>query len=133
MAKDYTSIADTALAMVKKYGRSMTITKFDQSAGDPAKPWEGASDPRGVGKTSLTIYAVAVSVTSAIQVGLVTKDDDMVKRSEQILIVAPGSVEQTDLGNFNIVSDGSVEWKVAGVDKMQPSNLILLYYIGVKR
>jgi hypothetical protein len=132
VAKDYTNIANTALRLVEKYGRSMVVLKFVTTPANESKPWEGAEDPREEAEAE-TINAVSVSTGEAVKLGMHTQDSDMVKRSDQILIVAPGAANQIDLSDFNEVADQGVNWKITMVEKLQPASTILLFYIGIKR
>lgn len=123
---DYTALAATALRLVKDSGRLVQFRKLNSDPVDNAKPWRGAADPT-VGGVTVDAYAVAVPPSSASALGLSTSDSDLVKRSEQILIVAPASA---DLAEFHEVIDGRT-WRITGVETLRPADTTLLYFVGV--
>lgn len=132
MAKDYTTIADRAAELVAEYGRSMTAVKFDKVAVDSNKPWEGAADARSTG-VSTVITGISVSISDGLKLGITTQDSDLSKNSDEILIVALGSASAIDLSLYNEIIDQSINWKITVVEKLKPANMVLLYFVGVKR
>ena len=132
MAKDYTKTIATAQRLITKFGRSITFVSFDETLGEAAKPWKGATAPRGAGATTLILDAVSVEPRSLDELGRSTAIDDLVKRSEQIMIVSPGSA--VSLESFEeIIDDDTSRWKIVGLERLRPGTEILLYFVGVKR
>lgn len=133
MAFDYTAISTIAFNLVSNFGKTVTFEKFSSALEDPAKPWLGPVDPRLTPDATAIVSAVAVEPDSTVQLGISTSDSDLVKRSEQILIVAPGPSFTEDLATFNEVIDGSIRWKITVVEKLRPANDTLLYFVGISR
>ncbi len=127
---DFTRLLSTAQRLIGANGRSIQLVELDNTPADPAKPWDGPTDPR-TGTTTLTVKGVAVDPTSAARLGLVSMTDDIMKRSEQIYIVAAGA--DVDLDIFNEVNDEGKTWKIVGVRTLRPADVTVLSYIGVRR
>lgn len=127
MAIDYLVLAGKGKALVKKNGRAITFRMRSRTPADSLKPWRGPS-PTAV--IEVPTYGVFVPPSSANLLGQSVKLDDLVKRSEAIIIVAPGS-DVVDLSNYDEIVDGGVSWHVKGVEKLQPADTILLYFFGV--
>lgn len=132
---DYVKTSLTARKLVEKFGkkRIVQILKFSEDEQDPSKPWKGSSNPRLVPDFDVTTEAVFISPSSAVRLGILTIDDDLVKNSEKIMIIAPGQTITEDLRLADEVIDEAERWKVAGVSTLKPAEVVLLYYIGVKR
>ncbi len=127
---DFVRLLATAQRLISESGRSIQLVKLDSTPADPTKPWDGPTDPR-TGTTTLTLDGVAVDPTSAARLGLVSMTDDLMKRSEQIYIVAAGA--NVDLDVFNEVNDEGKTWKIEGVRTLRPGKVTVLSYIGVRR
>lgn len=130
---DYDAIAATARALVEANGRQVTLRAFNNTPSDGAKPWRGNTNPVAAPSASATPYGVAVPPSSATSLGMSTQDNDLVKRSEQIFIITPVGGETLDYSDMNELVDGTVPYRIVGVEKLRPANVTLLYFIGVAR
>lgn len=130
---DFVKLAATAARLVSSSGRSVTLERFNQTSADSAKPWSGPTDPRATVDATVTTKAAFVEPASVARFGIVTVDEDLLKRSDQVMLVAPGSTITADLATFNEVVDGSVRWKIEIVRTLKPADTVMLYMIGVKR
>lgn len=129
---DYTELATEAQTLVAGTGRSVTFVQLDRDPADPSKPWRGASDPRATPESTVAGSAVFVEPSSATALGMSTEIvDSLVKRSEAIMIVALGPTVTADLQDYDEVIDGSKTWRIEGVEKLQPADVVLLYFVGV--
>lgn len=128
---DYVSLTATAQRLITKNGRSVTLLKFDSTPEEAAKPWNGPSNPRGTPDAELPIDAVFVEPSAAVKLGLSLETDDLVKRSEQIMIVSPGVA--ADLSTYNEVLDDSEYWKITGIQVLKPASSVVLGFVGVAR
>ena len=128
---DTTAIIETAQRLITENGRSVTFVQFDSTPGDAAKPWNGPTDPRATPDSTLTVDAVFVPPSSASSLGLKDEVNDLVKRSEQIMIVSPGAA--ADLSIYQEVTDGGEQWKIVGVETLKPGASVMLNYVGVRR
>jgi hypothetical protein len=134
MARDYSAIADTAKRLVTDAGRAVTFVRLGSTPADASKPWRSAADPRGTPEAELELTAVFVNPWSTKDLGFGSISEDLMKRSKQVLVLAPGSAEQTPLNTFHTVLDtDGVEWKIEGVETLKPAGVALLYYVGVSR
>lgn len=126
---DYVALAQVALDLVKANGRQVTFRQLTDTPADANKPWRGATDPT-TGATA-AVWAVAVPPSSATSLGMSTSDNDLVKRSTQILIVAPGPTLPDDLADFEEVIDGTVTYRITGTETLRPGDTTLLYFVGI--
>ena len=133
-AVDYATLAETAKTLIEQNGRLITFNRFNQTPGDNAKPWLGPTDPRSSVDATATISGVFVPPSGAAALGLRTVDSDLLKRTAEIAIVAPGSVSPPfDLATANEVVDGGVKKKVTFTETLKPGSTTVLYFVGVAR
>lgn len=134
MSIDYAALATTAQELTTAFGRTVTLIRFDQDPADANEPWKGPADPRAAPDASVTVGAVFVSVSSASKLGMMTDDDELLKRTKDVAIIAPGPTETEDFGTMNeLIDTGSVHKRITFVEKLQPASTALLYFVGVER
>jgi hypothetical protein len=134
MAGFYENLADVASSLLTQFGRTVTFRRLNKNTlDDAAKPWRGTATPRASVDASVDGQAVSVSPSAASRLGITTEDSDLIKRSQEILIVALGSTSTDDLATFDEVLDGTKLWKISAVETLKPANLTLLYFVGVRR
>lgn len=129
---DYVRLAATASRLIEKSGRSITFVKLNETADDPAKPWRGPPDG---GDTNLPLFGVFVPPNTVRQFGLSalgegTEFDDLVTRSEQIIITFQG---ENDLRDYTEVEDRGERWGIIGLQVLRPGDTTLLAFVGVRR
>jgi len=129
---DDAALAETAKEIILGTGRTVTFVRFSEEVDDTAKPWRGTTAARSTPAETLETAATFVPPTGA-GLGLKTLDAEWVKRSQQICLVAPGTSETADLSTFDELLDGVTRWKITGVETLKPQNVVLLYFVGVKR
>ena len=100
---------------------------------DASKPWEGATNPRSPLDDTQVLSAVFVPITSSSQLGLRVLDEDLLRKSEQLLLVAPGATFTPDLTTFDEIIDGTIAWRIIFIEKLKPATITLIYYFGVAR
>lgn len=130
---DYAALAVTARGLVEANGRQVTLRKLNTTPADSNKPWRGAADPTAAPAAQATPYGVAVPPSSAVALGMSTKDSDLVKRAEQIFIITPVAGETVDYSTMTELLDGSEPYRVLGVEKLRPADVTLLYFVAVAR
>lgn len=121
---DYTSLAATAKRLIEKNGRTVTITKMSQTPADPAKPHRARN---AAADTSVTPTAVVVPFESE-QV-----DGSNVMVDDKMVMVAQESVSGVDLESFDRLTDGSDEYDIVKVKKVNPGPTSVVYMIQVRR
>ena len=128
--------ADLAQRLISTKGRTVTFIKLNKTTTDPNKPWRGNADPRNPPEASSSQVAVFVPISSAAMLSQRTLQDELVKRSEQMCLVGPGSQSTDDLTEFDEIldSDGT-RWKINFADVLQPGDkqFRILYSLGVRR
>lgn len=133
MGVDFTQLAATAKALVDANGRDVTINRLDQAPDNPDKPWNGPTDPGSNPDATATVKGCFVSTDERV-LGGITIDDDLLKRTKEVCLVAPGTVSPPfDLMTANEIVDGTVHKKVTFVQRLKPATVTLLYFMGVAR
>lgn len=127
---DVAKLIATAQRLIKDNGRPVTFIRHDETLADTAKPWEGPTDARAAPSETKNLDAVFVQPASAVRLGMTTEQSDLIMQSEQIMIVAPGTV---DLLRFQEVLDGGVYWKITMVEILRPGPTTILGFVGIKR
>lgn len=127
---DFVKLKATAQRLIAANGRAVTFIQHDQTLSDPAKPWKGPADPRATPASTSNQVAVFVEPFSATELGLSSIQTDLIKRSDQIMIVAAGVV---DLSQFQEVLDDGVYWIITGIETLRPGTTTLLFFVGVRR
>ena len=122
-AFDYSPLAATALRLVTKFGRPVTI-KFPTDAPpvDPTRPWEPA-DPTFVSY-------VTVGVVTPVEEGYVNHED-VLETDEQVIVAGKGlPAVPTPKA---VVLDGATQYKTVKVEAVDPGPTPLAYIIFVRR
>ncbi len=127
---DIPKLIATAQRLIKANGRAVTLIRHDETLADPARPWEGPADARVTPSETAAMDAVFVQPASAVRLGMTTEQADLVVQSEQIMIVAPGTV---DITRFQEVLDEGIYWKITMTELLRPGPTTILGFIGVKR
>jgi hypothetical protein len=127
---DYTPISNTALSLINKFGRSITLVDFNSSTNDQTKPWRGSSETRSSPDRVIELDAVFVEPSQASRLGLSTNVDDLLKRSIQIAMVA---TNQDLLGYQELLESDGTRWKIIKLETLRPADLTILYYIWVSK
>lgn len=125
---DHSDFLALARELIQEEGRSVTFAKLGTTAADVDKPWRGAGSPTLVGQVTTT----AVFLPDSGGFGELIEDEELFKKSEQFLLVAPPSTGE-DLSDYNIVVDDSVRWKITITKCLKPASLALLFAMGVSR
>lgn len=133
MGINYTQLAATAKALVDANGRDVTVIRFDQTPQDTNKPWNGPADPDATPDATATVKGCFVSTDERVLGGL-TVDEDLLKRTSEVCLIAPGTVSPPyDLRTANEIIDGTEHLKITFVQRLKPADVVLLYFVGVAR
>lgn len=129
---DYVKLQKTAIRLIKKNGREITLIGLNETAADPSKPWNG---PAAGGETDLIVSGVFVPPNTVRQFGLTalgegTEFRDLITLSEQVIIIAQGDI---DIRTFTDVLDRGERWGIIGMQVLRPGPITLLSFIGVRR
>jgi hypothetical protein len=54
---------------------------------------------------------------------------ELVKRSKMVLMAPP----EVDLEGYDELVDRGERWRITGVQKLEPGDTVLLYYVGVNK
>lgn len=128
---DYGPIQATAQSLISDFGADVTFVAFNETAGDPAKPWDGPTDPR-VGGSTLTVRAVQVEPSGAVRLGLAVNIDDLLKRAEKILLVAGDDAQ--NLRDYEEVQSAEGPFKVGMLHELNPTGAKrLLWFVELSR
>lgn len=125
---DYARAQALARKLIAKNGKAVTFQRLDATAVDPTKPWKGPGTPT-VAQSEDTV-AVSLPHASLVDLGFNAVDDELLKRTEQVLLVPGGAV---DLEPFTNLLEAGVRWRIEWVRTLKPATLTVLYAFGVKR
>lgn len=125
---DHTEFLELARELIAEEGRSVTFSKLDGTPADSAKPWWGPGTPTPIDP----VTTLAVFLPDGSGFGKMIEDNELFKSSEQMLLVAP-PVSGEVLGDYHVVTDGGVYWKINIVKELKPADLTVLYAMGVSR
>lgn len=125
---DYTEQRALANRLIKAKGVLLTFTALGGTPIDPAQPWLGNTGP-----TTGTFWGVRVEPSSTQRLGLGTIKEDLLGRSQHVLIVAPGdgSVKPSD---FEKVTVGGEINGITFVEALDPDTSGgIVYFVGAGR
>lgn len=125
---DYARAQALAQRLIQKNGKAVTFQRLSATPADPEKPWKGPGTPT-VAESHDTV-AVSLPHASLVDLGFMRVDDDLLKRTEQVLLVPGGSV---DLEPFTNLLENGVRWRIEWVRTLRPATVTVLYAFGVKR
>jgi hypothetical protein len=125
---DYARVLASAIKAIDKTGREVTISAM-ASAIDP-------TDPMGPATASAllpqTVKATFVQPSGIDRLGISTKKRELFRECEQIALVA--GIEGVALDDYDTLTDSdTMEWSIMATERLQPGDVVLLYYIGVAR
>lgn len=133
MATDYTEFVTLAKDLVKENGREVTLQRLSATPADSTKSWKGAGAPTVV-QSVANVPAVFIPsigfASSGFEFGRRVMDDNLLKRVEQVALIAQQVV---NIEQFSTILDSSVSWKIEWIETLKPANDVLLYLVGVKR
>lgn len=127
MAEYDASIA-VALRLITQKGRLVTLQKMSNASTDPDKPWNGSGLPSVESQVNNVPACFVPHMGSNL--GFINIDTELLKRSEQVALVAP---TQEGLEVNNVVLDNSITWKINWVQVLKPGLQTVLYVFGVSR
>jgi len=129
---DYAAKLAKVKEKIRAKGRQIALSNLDPDSATPSKPWLGATNPRDPLNTDSTIiYAVNVPMSAASSLGIRSEAVDLYKDTQSVFIAEPGEDTPEDFDQYQVITDGSQEFKITFIEKLKPADLTLLYYIGV--
>lgn len=125
---DYARAVALAQRLINKNGRTITVQQLSSTPVDANKPWKGPNAPTVL--ASATPKGVFLPVSSLNELGLFVADDELLKRVEQVVLIAADGTNAFD--TFHRVSDG-VLYHIDWVRTLKPGDTVILYAMGIKR
>lgn len=130
---DYAAKLAKVKERIRANGKQIILSRLGEESADANKPWLSATDPRNQWQYPRTIiYAVNVPISSASSLGIRAEAVELYKDTQSVFISEPGEDTPEDFDQYQIVTDGSQEFKITFIEKLKPADLTLLYYIGVR-
>lgn len=124
---DYSTQRALANRLITDKGTSFTFSKTESPA-DPNEPWKG-----GTPGASGSLNAVRVEPSSATQLGISTTNENLLARSEHVLIAAPGD-GTVDPKDYDVVTIGGDKFGITFVETLDPDTSgAILHFIGAGR
>ncbi len=125
---DYTAQRALAERLIQAKGTEFTFSRDGDTPADANKPWEGNTGP-----VTGALWGVRVEPSSAIRLGLGTTKEDLVSRSQHILICAPGD-GTVDPARFTKVTINGEINGITFVESLDPDlSGGIVYFVGAGR
>ncbi len=127
------ALVDTAVKLIEKNGRPVSIRRSEKTAGDPAKPWGGAGDTTTVTDESTTAVFLnqnaqdleaRLSAVSRLVLSPVESNKALVYIAARDIGVAPTIADK--------LVDGSRVLEIEQVETVQPGSQAILYILKVE-
>jgi len=132
MAFDYTPIKATVKRLIEDRGRSFTLIIRDTTPDNAAQPWRGPAEPG----TDITLVAIGVNIDSVAEsffgTEYIDEDDKLIRRTGKSILFAADSVSGIDMTLLDIITDGSIKYKVDRVNELAPGSTPILYEVDIK-
>ena len=128
---DLAPILTAARILVKENGREVTFIAHNTTLNDNTQPWEGPADARSAPSKTAKLDAVFFNPGERDRLGKTFISEDLVNRSEQILMVLPTAA--VNVQDFQEVIDGGVYFKITGIEVFKPGKIVALAYVGISR
>jgi len=127
-ALDYADLLTVAQTLIEETGRSVVLSKLDDSLLDSNKPWKPSGGNSGTDQ--VTAFATFVPLSSMQELGMSIKDNELFKRATQVCLVAGNAV---DLRDHNMITDNGSDWRIEAAEVLAPGDTTLLYAFGVSQ
>ncbi len=127
------ALVDTAVKLIEKNGRPVSIRRSEKTAGNPAKPWGGAGDTTTVTDESTTAVFLnqnaqdleaRLSAVSRLVLSPVESNKALVYIAARDIGVAPTIADK--------LVDGSRVLEIEQVETVQPGSQAILYILKVE-
>jgi hypothetical protein len=126
----YSDNLATAQRLIDAKGRSVILQVLSSVAADANKPWKPGAGGVPTVQTSYGVKGVFVPHTGLESLGIDATDVELLKRSEQVLLVAGNVV---DLSACHQIEDSGTLWRIVWVKTLKPGDLRILHAFGVAR
>jgi len=126
----YNGIAATASDLITRFGRDVTFVA--KRTTEPAsEPWKANTG----GETTIALKGAFAPPNTVRQfgvtsLGLGTEFENMLQKSEQIIIVNSGD---NDMRDYHVARDGGIDWGIIGIQQLKPGNVGILSFVLVRR
>lgn len=124
------TLSAMVLRLINKRGRTVTFKELGSAPANPSFPFEGPTDPEVSAVRTLSTKAVFVEPDSLQRLGITTKVEELLQRSDRIMLV-PGSVGSLD--GYNVVVDEGQTHTVTAIETLKPGTTTLLHFVGTLR
>lgn len=131
---NYEKLKATALRLITKNGKTVTLNRFAKSAADPAKPWRGPADMQGPVAATQTEKAVELGVNNELgSFGKMISKDDIPDCVTDMWMVARTDGNE-DLENYDqLIDDEGTAHKIEMAVRIKPGSITILYVLGTSR
>lgn len=127
---EYDKFIALATSMLAKKGRKVTLQQLGNAADDNSRPWRGSAYLDIV--TQYTDVPAAFVPVIGKDLGVIVSDKELLKRSQQVVIVAPVTEGIENKVDQIQDSDGST-WKVVWGQCLKPGSQTIFYVFGLAR
>lgn len=140
---NYIKLAATALRLIEKNGRIVTLVRRSEVPANSNEPWKGAADvaatigdpdPDLTGKVGIEVSAVFVGQNDAELAelfGAIPLTE--VKRGLKVALVAGSDVTPEELSKYDAMIDTGDVWSIDIVDTLRPGPLAMIHRLVLTR
>lgn len=121
---DYAKLSTVAETLIEENGRTITLIKRSRTVSDATKPWRGVSATNAV---ELSLKGVFDNYKEQ------DIDGDLIRRGDQMLLIAHNDVSSNEIETFDEVTDGTDTWKIISVKLIKPGNTRIYYELGLRK
>jgi hypothetical protein len=122
----------TALRLIRKHGRTITVTKGSDTPTSAAQPWRGSDDEytTTLADSRVETKGVFVHPSSVSDFGfLETSEFSLHKRGTKLCLVAASGL--ADLSSHEGIQDGDELWRIENIHVLKPGDTIIMYVFEV--
>lgn len=124
-AFNYGPLAATAVALIKSFGKTVTMYEVTNTAPDSTKPWRQTTQSQ----SSITPQGVVTSFTTE------EEKDERIRADDLKLLVAG---QDPAIGAFNpmnetFVTVDGVKYAGTGIEQIKPGPTVLLYIVRLRK
>lgn len=127
---DYSEFVLLAHELLTEEGKLVTLQELGANSSDSTKPWKGITDTDVVMEYRSVPCAFIAPIGKDL--GIITKDKELLKRSTKVAICAAVAEGLEDKITRIKDIDGSI-WKVVWSQTLCPAEQTIIYIFGIAR
>lgn len=120
---DYANLATVAKRLIDENGRDVTLRKIDRGHANPAEPWR-APDITNIDVGPIKGVLVPFNANDI--------DETLVRAEDKKALISANDGGVNLIEEFDVLLDGSEEWKIVNVKVINPGDTRVIYILQVR-